>query len=62
MDARARCDLERLGAHVDITLDGAREPGDDTLVTGKDGDILHGLEVTRARHGKARLDDINVEA
>ena len=61
VDTRACGNLERLGAHIDIMLDGTREASDDALVTAGNGDILDGLEVTGARHGKARLNDVDIE-
>ena len=62
VDTRARGNFERLGAHIDIMLDGTREASDDALVTAGNGDILDGLEIAGARHGKTRLDDIDIEA
>lgn len=48
---------------------GAREAADDRhvarlgvdVVADLDGDALHGLEVVRARHRKARLDDVHAQ-
>ena len=61
MDPRPFCRLERVGGDLDIFRDCAGKAAHDDRIAHFFADLPHALEISRARHGKPRLDNIHAE-
>ena len=62
MDPGALGTFQRFGCGVDILVDSACERADHGVVSRQCTDALDALEITRARDGEARLDDVHLES